>query len=178
MGDNTNHGWTDERVERLKKLWAEGLSAGQIAKRLNGVSRCGVIGKVHRLRLSETGGFNRAAPSAPLAARPRVAAAPKPKPERRMKIAGRGTVFEEAEAHPPRVVIPFSDEGPGLRSIMEIGFEECRWVCAPVDGVPTFCGAAATGSWCKAHAKRVFVPVPAGRPRTGNELARSLRRYA
>lgn len=45
----THEGWTDERVERLKSLWAEGLSASQCAKRLGGVTRCAVIGKVHRL---------------------------------------------------------------------------------------------------------------------------------
>lgn len=44
--------WTDERVEMLKKLWAEGLSASQIAAKLGGVSRNAVIGKVHRLKLS------------------------------------------------------------------------------------------------------------------------------
>ena len=43
--------WTDERVERLKRLWAEGLSASQIAAQLGGVSRNAVIGKVHRLNL-------------------------------------------------------------------------------------------------------------------------------
>lgn len=46
-------GWTDERVELLKKLWLEGLSASQIAGVLgDGVTRNAVIGKVHRLKLS------------------------------------------------------------------------------------------------------------------------------
>ena len=44
--------WTDERVDLLKKLWSEGLSASQIANRLGGVTRNAVIGKVHRLGLS------------------------------------------------------------------------------------------------------------------------------
>jgi GcrA cell cycle regulator len=44
--------WTDERVELLKKLWTEGLSASQVAGRLGGVTRNAVIGKVHRLGLS------------------------------------------------------------------------------------------------------------------------------
>jgi GcrA cell cycle regulator len=49
--------WTDERVETLKKMWAEGQSASQIAKELGGVTRNAVIGKVHRLGLSNrTGG--------------------------------------------------------------------------------------------------------------------------
>ena len=47
--------WNDERVELLKRLWAEGLSASQIASRLGGVTRNAVIGKVHRLGLSGCG---------------------------------------------------------------------------------------------------------------------------
>ena len=44
--------WTDERVETLKRMWGEGASASQIAKELGGVTRNAVIGKVHRLGLS------------------------------------------------------------------------------------------------------------------------------
>jgi GcrA cell cycle regulator len=44
--------WTDERVETLKAMWSEGKSASQIAKELGGVTRNAVIGKVHRLGLS------------------------------------------------------------------------------------------------------------------------------
>lgn len=44
--------WTDERVETLKRMWAEGQSASSIAKELGGVTRNAVIGKVHRLGLS------------------------------------------------------------------------------------------------------------------------------
>ena len=44
--------WNDERVELLKKLWSEGLSASQIAGRIGSVTRNAVIGKVHRLGLS------------------------------------------------------------------------------------------------------------------------------
>ena len=47
--------WTDERVEKLKELWGEGMSASQIAKALGGVTRNAVIGKVHRLGLSNRG---------------------------------------------------------------------------------------------------------------------------
>ncbi len=44
--------WTDDRVATLTKLWADGLSASQIAAELGGVTRNAVIGKVHRLGLS------------------------------------------------------------------------------------------------------------------------------
>ncbi|KFI26602.1 GcrA cell cycle regulator [Haematobacter massiliensis] len=47
--------WTDERVETLKRMWGEGQSASQIAKELGGVTRNAVIGKVHRLGLSNRG---------------------------------------------------------------------------------------------------------------------------
>src|SRR3954469_23925217 len=69
-------GWTDERVESLKKLWLEGLSASQIAKQLGGVTRNAVIGKVDRLGLS-----GRAAPSQPTRPPwPSGAAPPRPPP--------------------------------------------------------------------------------------------------
>ena len=45
--------WTDERVELLRRLWIEGLSASRIAAELaGGVTRNAVIGKVHRMGLS------------------------------------------------------------------------------------------------------------------------------
>ncbi|MEP0671621.1 MAG: GcrA family cell cycle regulator, partial [Sulfitobacter pontiacus] len=65
--------WTDDRVEILKKMWGEGQSASQIAKELGGVTRNAVIGKVHRLGLS-----NRTATAAPAAA-PAAAAKPEAK---------------------------------------------------------------------------------------------------
>ncbi|MCG3267810.1 GcrA family cell cycle regulator [Yoonia sp. I 8.24] len=70
--------WTDERVDTLKKMWGEGQSASQIAKELGGVTRNAVIGKVHRLGLS-----NRAAASGAAATK----AAPKEKPAAAAKPA-------------------------------------------------------------------------------------------
>jgi GcrA cell cycle regulator len=43
--------WTDERIEQLKSLWMQGMTASQIAEELGGVSRNAVIGKAHRLGL-------------------------------------------------------------------------------------------------------------------------------
>ncbi len=43
-------GWTDEKILELKSLWSEGLTTGEIGKRL-GVSKNAVVGKAHRLGL-------------------------------------------------------------------------------------------------------------------------------
>ncbi len=46
--------WTDARIDVLRKLWTEGLSASQIAKELGeNVTRNAVIGKAHRLGLEK-----------------------------------------------------------------------------------------------------------------------------
>ena len=45
--------WTDEKVAKLKELWGKGKTANQIAEIIGGISRNAVIGKAHRLNLSE-----------------------------------------------------------------------------------------------------------------------------
>lgn len=79
--------WTDERVETLKRMWAEGQSASAIAKELGGVTRNAVIGKVHRLGLSNRNDDAEAAPApAPAVEKkvgkkpPKPAATPAPEP--------------------------------------------------------------------------------------------------
>ena len=66
--------WTDERIEKLTKMWEGGATASQIADELGGVSRNAVIGKAHRLGL-------KARPS-PVKAAEKAEAAPAPKPAR------------------------------------------------------------------------------------------------
>jgi hypothetical protein len=105
-------GWTDERVELLKKLWQEGLSASQIAKALGGVTRNSVIGKVHRLglsgrappRRSRTGLSIRAPRPAPLNGRRRVRSMVEPA-EARGPAHVRGSPGDAAGLQP----IPFED---------------------------------------------------------------------
>ncbi len=85
--------WTEERIELLKKLWAEGHSASQIGKML-GVSKNAVVGKAHRMKLAarpspikrsaKSDGTKKDAPAkkaAPKAAKPAAPAAPKPAPK-------------------------------------------------------------------------------------------------
>ena len=82
--------WTDERIDKLKSLWGQGLTASQIADELGGVSRNAVIGKAHRLGLEQRpspvkpGEEKEVKKPAPVAAAPKPAApkaeAPKPAP--------------------------------------------------------------------------------------------------
>src|SRR3989338_5327799 len=97
--------WTDERVETLKKMWAEGQSASQIAKELGGVTRNAVIGKVHRLGLSNRVGAGNGRDDGDEAEAP-AAAAPvaDPPPPRVEPVAPR--------AEPPRAADPAPAAAP------------------------------------------------------------------
>ncbi len=152
--------WTDERVDLLRKLWLEGLSASQIAAELShGITRNAVIGKVHRLGLSGR-------VKAPTAAAPRQRTRPQPTRQQPRTVAPvtRGNValaFRPVEAPEPMpvedVVIPMSE----MVTIMELRESMCRW---PV-GDPTtpefrFCGSRtpATGPYCGHHARIAYQP--------------------
>lgn len=130
--------WSDERVEVLKKLWGEGQSASQIAKELGGVTRNAVIGKVHRLGLSNRTVAGKPAAAAakpaakkaakPTAKAPPTAAAPKAKsaaPATKVKPAPEPE--PEAEVAKPtqvitriRPIIPADQPLPPQPSLNEI----------------------------------------------------------
>jgi GcrA cell cycle regulator len=170
-------GWTDERVEVLKKLWLDGLSASQIAKQLGGVTRNAVIGKVHRLGLS-----GRAAPSQPTrpvfkAPRPaRPAAAAPPAPRRVAEPVSQPAAVAVSPPSLPAVRI----EEPGTATVLTLGAHMCKWpIGDPSSDEFTFCGRRASeGPYCGEHARVAYQPVQTGKKKpSANELARSLRRY-
>ena len=128
--------WTDERVELLKKMWSEGQSASQIAKELGGVTRNAVIGKVHRLGLSNRTGSTpvaatpEAAPQAAAAADDDAEAEPgAAKPRRGGKAAEPAAkepepAAEEAPAaHARKAIIPAGQPLPPQPSANEISPE-------------------------------------------------------
>jgi len=104
--------WTDERVELLKKMWAEGSSASQIAKELGAVTRNAVIGKVHRLGLSSRNA-DAGAPDAPAevaqptAAEPAQAKGSAAEPPRPVE-AEASAAAPDATAAEPRATEPAS----------------------------------------------------------------------
>ena len=155
--------WTDERVSALKKLWAEGHSASQIAKQLGGVTRNAVIGKVHRLGLS-----GRATPSRPVKRPPRLAR-PKPRilPDGSVKVAAPQlpehvaeprTVIERPVSVAPLPPLAMADGEPA--TILTLRDSMCKWpIGDPADPKFAFCGRKADcGPYCAEHAKVAFQP--------------------
>ncbi len=155
-------GWTDERVELLKKLWAEGLSASQIAGRLGGVTRNAVIGKVHRLGLS-----GRATSSRSSSPRPRRTHVPRQHRTSSLMFGTRGNValkpqFEAEEEPMPapleELVIPLAERA----SILTLKEPMCRWpIGDPGEPDFHFCGRKKFGSlpYCEHHARMAYQPV-------------------
>lgn len=71
--------WDDQRVETLKTLWAEGKTAAEIAKAIGDVSRNAVIGKAHRLGLSNRAAGQKSAETEPEEPKELVKSSPKKK---------------------------------------------------------------------------------------------------
>ncbi len=120
--------WTDERVELLKKMWGEGQSASQIAKELGGVTRNAVIGKVHRLGLSNRAASGSAtkpeAKAKPPAAKPEAKARPAPKTEAARPEPAPAPEAQTRPATPARrQIIPAGQPLPPQPSANEISPE-------------------------------------------------------
>ena len=117
--------WTDERIDRLKELWSQGMTASHIADELGGVSRNAVIGKAHRLGLQSRPSPVKAneatgeetPPAAPPAPAPKAESrpTPRPAPERRAEAA-------PSPPPPEAAAQSKSSAQPQIRSIGPGGF--------------------------------------------------------
>ncbi len=160
--------WTDERVELLRKLWSEGLSASQIAAQLGSVTRNAVIGKVHRLKLSSRGRTTAAAPRQKKTA----SAAGGVKSVSRASTVTRSittsigatalqTQFEAVPVVRYRpaedVVVPISRR----LQLVQLSERTCKWPNGdPLTEDFSFCGndTAETGPYCTYHSRVAFQP--------------------
>ncbi|MGF1457021.1 MAG: GcrA family cell cycle regulator [Alphaproteobacteria bacterium] len=134
--------WTDERVDLLKKLWADGLSASQIARQLGDVTRNAVIGKVHRLGLSGRGSPTRSE-------RPRAVTVPKPQVK---------PVFLK----PVPVEKPVVLENGEFATNTTLKENMCKWpIGDPATPNFRFCGHQAKDGtpYCDAHARVAYQPM-------------------
>ena len=149
--------WTDERVELLKKLWADGLSASQIAGELGGITRNAVIGKVHRLGLS--GRAKSPSSSAPRARKPRSHMLRVSRPSMRGNTALALAYEMEQEPEPELIenIIPIGQR----RTLLELNEDTCRWpIGDPASPEFFFCGGKPlTGlPYCGYHSRVAYQP--------------------
>jgi GcrA cell cycle regulator len=171
--------WTDERTEDLKKFWADGLSASQIAMKLGEVTRNAVLGKVWRLGLEGRASVSRMRRSRP---RPCVRV-------RTLAPTGRRTQTPALRTSSARPAVPLQSavrkrELPPLGaapetivSVANLQDTSCRWP----EGDPTlpgfhFCGRRAAGGmpYCAHHAAIAYNPGARKPRRPGNGALRFL----
>ena len=185
--------WTDERVEVLKKMWGEGQSASVIAKELGGVTRNAVIGKVHRLGLSNRVTSTTAKPAAKEKAKTQAKAKPAAPATPNAPPKPAAPAPETMRVTPPAVrkIIPAGQPLPPQPSaneispealakvsevektakkisLMELTEKTCKW---PVGDPATedfwFCGLAVKAGkpYCEAHVGVAFQPMSSRRDR-------------
>lgn len=164
-------GWSEERVALLRKLWAEGLSASQIAKQLGGVTRNAVIGKVHRLGLA-----GRATPSRP---------AKRPVRTARPRVVGPSAPRLRMPSSEPRPIIPELEpvrlEDGRAATVLTLNESMCKYpIGDPTDADFAFCGRGAAGNapYCQDHSRLAYQPSQARKRRTQggpDELRRMMR---
>lgn len=164
--------WTDERVELIKRLWADGLAAGAIANKLAcGASRNAVIGKLHRLGLRRgqpaggqpvKRGRPRVEPSMPAVSGTAATAPlpPAPTGDFRKSLPFRDIVEVVDTAAPtlsPEPTVNVADQ----KLWGKWPSNTCRWVLQPGRIDPNqqlFCGevVVAGSAYCKGHFSRVY----------------------
>ena len=147
--------WTEERIDGLKKLWGDGLSASQIAGSLGGITRNAVIGKAFRLGLaSRTRNHNR---RKSVCSQPAKARATLPKP----KSSFAAFLAKQPREQASPVQEPFIPPEQRKRSIVDLDAGECKWPIG--EGPYEFCARKQVKGlpYCKDHARCAYVlPTP------------------
>ncbi|KMW57854.1 GcrA cell cycle regulator [Candidatus Rhodobacter oscarellae] len=184
--------WTDERVELLKTMWNDGQSASQIAKELGGVTRNAVIGKVHRLGLSNRATTTASAGSekeAPAKEREAKAEPAKPEPEAAKPAAEekpatvtpitRKAIIPAGQPLPPQpsaneispealASVREVEKKAKKISLMELTERTCKWpIGDPATDDFWFCGLSVQPGkpYCEAHVGVAFQPMSSRRDR-------------
>jgi GcrA cell cycle regulator len=159
--------WTDERVETLKKLWSEGLSASTIAAELGGVTRNAVIGKVHRLGLAgraKSPASTAPRPRKPRSAHPHMLRVSRPSVHGNTALAHAYEVEVEPEPELSDNVIPLGQR----RTLLQLTEETCRWpIGDPGQADFFFCGGRTVAGlpYCAYHSRVAYQPAHVRRDR-------------
>lgn len=150
--------WTDERIVLLKRLWImEGLSAGQVAARIGGVTRSAVLGKIHRLGLwrdTPTSKKQRIRTARLIKARNDNKPSSAPKRERASAALFNAEPFKEAVED---VIVPPEER----RGVVALSESSCRWpIGDPLTPDFHFCNREHVAGlpYCETHSRRAFLP--------------------
>jgi len=159
-------GWSEDRVELLKKLWEEGLSASQIATQLGGgITRNAVIGKVHRERLP---GRENPSHGSTKQREPR-----KSGPRGGLRNPPSLTTFVDGVSQkvraskmpplpePPPLSVTESADGKTKYTILHLSDKTCKWpIGDPVKEDFCFCGHGPREGtpYCEYHARLAYSP--------------------
>ena len=139
--------WTEEREQRLRKLWEKGYTASQIAEMLGeGTTRNAVIGKAHRLKLAA-----RAASKQSKSLKKQDAASGLNKRE--------GYISRKSRFKSLLLDKNFEVENP--KKLEELSDKNCRWpIGHPDEENFYFCGRNPVEgfSYCKLHVLYAFQP--------------------
>lgn len=163
---SANPGWTVERVEALRSMWADGMSAGEIGKEL-GVSRGGICGKAWRLGLP------------PHLSTTQMDQRRKSRQATKMRMNGGQFSISVSRTHavraaPSIVAEALSTPADDLaipadqrKTLMQLGDRDCRWPVGDTHASDFFfCAAPAEAGkpYCGPHCRRAFTAPPS---RTG-----------
>lgn len=192
---NPKFNWTDERVERLKKLWADGRSASFAAKELGGdqLTRSAVLGKIHRLGLPPRAAdvkvmnwtqANRAKAQTQAKRQPGTPNVRKttfnthPADRKPTLVFNTHPGADATHGIERAPTIPQPEPTAGLRTTLTVAFRgECKWPMSGEGAEMTLCGCRAVPErpYCLAHEAKSRNPV---QPKAKDkDLIRALRRY-
>ena len=167
--------WTEDKIAGLKQRWAAKETARHIAAAI-GMSRNAVLGKIHRLGLSErvnrkpvhrvehadkgrsrNGGAVKEALKAARARERKIAARGNQSPLTNVMLA-RARAMGELPAC-EAVDLPQEQRTHASVALLDLAPHHCRWPIEQ-DGVTMFCGADKhVGAYCEAHARLAYRPL-------------------
>jgi GcrA cell cycle regulator len=172
--------WTEERIETLKRLWADGYSASCCARELGGTTRNACIGKLWRLGLRRGGQPEKAIERRPR--RPRQPVQFRPKQQLSNQPQRKATVMDMPV---PKRVVSTAEPVPKMLTLLELERHHCRYpIGEPGTAKFGFCGAFAEfgESYCGFH-RDLCLPIEPSKAaraaaRLNGALQSALRRVA
>ena len=139
--------WTEEREQKLKRLWEKGYTASQIAEMLGeGTTRNAVIGKAHRLQL---------------AARATSKQFKNPKKQVAASSLNKEEGYISRKSRFKSLLLDKNFEAENPKKLEELGDKNCRWpIGHPDEKNFYFCGRnpIENFSYCKLHVLYAFQP--------------------